>query len=369
MQPVKIGLIGCGNISDQYLDKARQFPVLDVAAVSDLDVERAKSQAEKYGVPKACSVDELLTDESIELVVNLTIPAAHAEVSLAAIDRGKHVYAEKPLAVNTDEGRAILGAAAAKGVRVGNAPDTFLGTSHQACRALIESGAIGRPVAATAFMIIPGHETWHPDPAFYYRPGGGPMFDMGPYYLTALINMLGPIDRVSAEAGIQVTPRTITSQPKHGQTVVVETPDHVAGTIRFADGCLATIVTSFAGHHAPYERKTPITIYGTEGTLQVPDPNGFNGPIRLQAVGDDTPRDVEVKHSHPNGRSLGVADLATALRSGRPHRANHRMAFNVLEAMQGFLASSDRGQHVTVESDFTKPTPVPEGLTDGVLDA
>lgn len=368
MTPVKIGFIGCGNISSQYLEKAKQFPALDVVAVTDLDLARARAQAEKFGVPRGCSVAELLADESIELVVNLTVPAVHAAVSLQVIEAGKHVYSEKPLTVNTAEGQAVLAAAKANGVRVGNAPDTFLGTSHQACRALIESGAIGKPVVATAFMICPGHESWHPDPAFYYKAGGGPMFDMGPYYLTALINMLGPIDRVSAEAGIQINPRTITSEPKNGETVDVETPDHVAGTLRFADGCLGTIVTSFAGKFSPHDGKNPITIYGTAGTLKVPDPNNFDGDVFLQTTGDEDFQKVDIKHTHPNGRSVGVADMATAIRSGRDHRANERMAYCVLEAMEGMLKSSEEGRHVAIKADFHKPALLPEGITGGVLD-
>ncbi|MEM7627569.1 MAG: Gfo/Idh/MocA family oxidoreductase [Planctomycetota bacterium] len=368
MKPVKIGFIGCGNISSQYLEHAKQFPVLDVVALSDLDLSRAQAQAEKFGVPRACGVAELLADESVELVVNLTIPAVHAEVSLQVIDAGKHVYSEKPLTVNTTEGRQVLAAAKARSLRVGNAPDTFLGTSHQACRALIESGAIGRPVAATAFMIGSGHESWHPDPAFYYKPGGGPMFDMGPYYLTALINMIGPIDRVSAEAGIQINPRTITSEPKRGETIDVETPDHVAGMLRFADGCLGTIVTSFAGHFSPHDHKNPITVYGTMGTLKVPDPNGFDGDVYLQTDHDAGYQKVEIKHTQPNGRSVGVADMATAIRSGRDHRANERMAYCVLEAMEGMLKSSEEGRHIPINADFHKPALVPEGITGGVLD-
>ncbi|MEM9420414.1 MAG: Gfo/Idh/MocA family oxidoreductase [Planctomycetota bacterium] len=368
MTPVKIGFIGCGNISSQYLNASKQFPILDVAAVSDLDLSRAQAKAEEFDVPKACSVEELLADESIELVVNLTIPAVHAKVSLQIIEAGKHVYTEKPLAVNTDEGKAVLDAAKAKGVRVGNAPDTFLGTSHQACRALIESGAIGKPVAATAFMLCPGHESWHPDPDFYYQPGGGPMFDMGPYYLTALVNMLGPITRVAGEADILINPRTITSEPKNGTQIDVNTPDHVAGTLRFADGCLGTIVTSFATRFAPYDGTNPITIYGTQGTLKVPDPNGFDGPVFLQQIGDDAYQEIDVKHSHPNGRSLGIADMATAIRTGRDHRANERLAYCVLEAMQGLLDSSADGRFVDLDTNFTKPTLIPEGLQDGKLD-
>ncbi len=307
------------------------------------------------------------------MIVNLTIPAVHAEVSLRCLDAGKHVYSEKPLAVTTAEGQAVLDRAAAKNLRVGNAPDTFLGTAHQACRRAIERGDIGTPVAATAFMLSAGHESWHPDPDFYYQPGGGPMFDMGPYYLTALINMLGPVTRVSGEAAILVNPRTITSAPKRGTEIQVNTPDHVAGTLRFAGGCLGTIVTSFATKIPSYDSRHPIVIYGTAGTLKVPDPNNFDGQPLIRTTRDDPAwgdayRKLDVTHTHPNGRSLGVADMATAIRSGRDHRANERVAFCVLETMEGLLAASADGRYIEPRSGFTKPAPMPEAIEGGVLD-
>ncbi len=358
-EPVRVGVIGCGNISGQYLERARQYPILDVAACADLDPARAAAQARRFAVPRSLTVDELLADPSIELVVNLTIPAAHAEVALRAIEAGKHVYGEKPLAVTAEDGRRLLDAATKRGVRVGNAPDTFLGTSHQTCRALIDEGAIGRPLAALAFMLCPGHESWHPDPEFYYRPGGGPMLDMGPYYLTALINLVGPIRRVSGITGVQIPQRTITSQPKHGKVIDVQVPDHVSGSIEFASGVIGTIVTSFAVRHAdtgPF----PITIIGSEGSLGVPDPNRFDGPIRLRGRDDDGWHDAEPRHAHPNGRSLGVADMALAIREGRPHRASGDLALAVLDAMIGFETSSTEGRHHVVHVPHDRPAMLPE---------
>ncbi|MEX0654448.1 MAG: Gfo/Idh/MocA family oxidoreductase [Phycisphaeraceae bacterium] len=367
MNPVKIGIVGCGNISNQYLKLARQFPILDIVACADLNLEAAKAQAQKHDVPRACTVEELLADGEIEIVVNLTIPAAHAPVALKAIAAGKHVYNEKPLGVTPDEGRQMLAAAAKQNVRVGCAPDTFLGTAHQTCRKLIDDGAIGRPVAATAFMLCRGHETWHPSPEFYYKPGGGPMFDMGPYYLTALINLLGPIARATGSAGIQINPRTITSQPLNGQKIEVETPDHVTGTIDFASGAIGTIITSFATAHSPHDGKHPITIFGTDGTLQVPDPNNFDGSILLKTAGDEDYRDVPIEHDHPNGRSLGVAEMAHGIRENRPHRASGEVAFAVLSAMQGFLDAAATGQAQTLDAGFDRPAMLPLGLEDGVL--
>jgi predicted dehydrogenase len=246
MKKVKVGIIGCGNISGIYLKNCTQtFEILEVAACADLIHERAQAQAREYGVPKACSVEELLQDPKIEIVLNLTTPKAHYEVSKAALEAGKHVYVEKPLAVAREDGQAILELAKSKNLLVGCAPDTFLGAGLQTCRKLIDDGWIGEPVAATAFMTCHGHESWHPDPEFYYEIGGGPMLDMGPYYLTALISLLGPVDRVTGSSRITFPERTITSQPKYGKQIKVETPTHIAGVIDFASGAVGTIITSF----------------------------------------------------------------------------------------------------------------------------
>lgn len=368
MERLRIGIIGCGNISSQYFEFARRFPVLEIACCADLNAEAAAAQAKAFNVPRACAVEELLADQTIDIVLNLTIPAAHAPVSLQALEAGKHVYLEKPLAAGVADGRKVLEAARARRLRVGCAPDTFLGTAHQTCRKLIDEGAIGRPVAATAFMLCPGHEGWHPNPAFYYQPGGGPMFDMGPYYLTALINLLGPIRRVSAVAGIQVPQRTIGSGPLAGQSVEVATPDHLAGTLEFAGGAIATLVTSFATHFPTHNTDQPITIYGTEGTLTVPDPNRFEGPIRLRRVGEAQWQDVSPTHDHPNGRSLGLADLAHAIQQDRPHRASGELAFAVLQAMQAFLDSSRTGEHRVLDTGYAAPAMLPAGLSDGVIE-
>ncbi|HXI17430.1 MAG TPA: Gfo/Idh/MocA family oxidoreductase, partial [Chloroflexota bacterium] len=242
---VKVGIIGCGVISGIYLKNLPAFELVDVVACADLVLERAQARAQEFGIVKACLPDELLADPEVNLVVNLTIPKAHALVALAAVDAGKSVYNEKPLAVQREEGEELLRRAKARGVLVGGAPDTFLGGGIQTCRKLIDDGAIGEPVAATAFMAGHGHEHWHPDPAFYYQPGGGPMFDMGPYYLTALISLIGPVRRVAGSARVTFPERIITSKPKAGETIRVETPTHVAGTLDFASGAVGTVITSF----------------------------------------------------------------------------------------------------------------------------
>ncbi len=366
MDKIKVGIIGCGNISSAYLTNGRKFPILDIVALADTLLDRAQARAKEFNIPKACTVDELLADESIQLVINLTIPAAHAEVAIKAIEAGKHVLSEKPLGVTREEGKAILAAAKKHKVRVGCAPDTFFGAGHQTARKLIDEGAIGRPVAATAFMMCRGHESWHPDPAFYYKAGGGPMLDMGPYYITDLTQLLGPVTRVVGSAVIAIPERTITSQPKHGQTIKVETPDHVAGNLEFASGVVATVITTFAVVGAEYS--SPITIFGTEGTLKVPDPNGFDGEVKLLRRGSKEWETVAFQHRTGYGRSVGAADMAYAIRSGREHRASGERAYNALDIMLAFLDNGSTGKPVAIKSKYTQPKALPTGLAEGVLD-
>jgi len=368
MASVKAGIIGCGNISAAYLRTARTFSVLEVAACADIAPERARARADEFGVPRACSVADLLSDPEIQIVVNLTPPQAHAQVSLAAIEAGKHVYTEKPLAASLQEGQQILATASKRGVRVGCAPGTFLGGGLQTCRKLIDDGAIGRPVACAAFMMCHGHEHWHPDPSYYYHAGAGPMLDMGPYYLTALTTLVGPMTRVTACAGIQIPERTVTSQPRYGQKIVVETPDHVAGTIEFADGSIGTIITTFAVWGSRLPR---IEIYGTEGTLSVPDPNTLGGPVCTCRAGETEWSEVPLTHGHTDGKSMwgiGVADMAHAIIAGRPHRATGAIGYHVLEAMLAFLNASREGRHHLMKSSCDRPAPLPQGLPEDALD-
>ena len=365
MQRVKVGIVGCGTISRVYLRNARTFEILDVVAVADLVPERARARAEEFGVPRACTTEELLADPEIDLVVNLTIPKAHAEVALAALEAGKHVYNEKPLAIRREDGRQLVETARARGLLVGCAPDTFLGGGLQTCRRLIDEGAIGEPVAATAFMMSHGHESWHPDPAFYYQAGGGPMFDMGPYYLTALVTLIGPVRRVTGSARITFPERTITSQPKYGQKIQVEVPTHVAGIMDFASGAIGSIITSFD----VWAAQLPwIEIYGTEGTLSVPDPNTFGGPVRLRKAGEKEWVEVPLTHGYTtNMRGLGVADMAEAIRSGRPHRANGDLAYHVLDIMEAFHDASREGRHVELASTCARPEPLDPAAVVGRL--
>jgi predicted dehydrogenase len=365
---VKLGVIGCGKISGAYFGMAKNFPVVEMAACADLNLDVARAAAKEHGVPKACTVDELLADKSIELIVNLTVPKVHVSVGIACLNAGKHTYAEKPLGINTAEGRQLLDAAKKTGLRVGCAPDTFMGSGIQTARKLVEEGAIGRPHAFTAFMMTPGHESWHPSPEFYYEVGGGPMFDMGPYYLTTLLNLFGPVKRISGMASIAIPERTITSEPKKGKKIKVETPDHVTGLIEFENGVVGTIIQTFAAVASEFNSRQPITVFGDKGTLRVPDPNGFDGPVSIAPWATKNFEDVPPAFVKGYGRSTGVADMAYAIRSGRPHRASAEQAFTVLELMQGFLDSSKSGKTVSPTVKYEKPAPMPAYLRFGTLD-
>ncbi|MCR2822473.1 Gfo/Idh/MocA family protein [Lederbergia panacisoli] len=366
MKSVKVGIIGCGNISSIYCQAGEKFDVFDIIAVADLDFERAKARAKEYQVPNAYTVEEILADPEVEIIINLTIPKAHAEVCIAALEAGKHVYVEKPLAVTREDGKRILEIAKEKGLIVGGAPDTFLGGGIQTCRKLIDDGEIGEVVGATGFMMSPGHESWHPDPEFYYQLGGGPMFDMGPYYITAFINLLGPIRRVTGSTRISFPERTITSQPKTGQKIQVEVPTHITGILDFENGAIATLITSFdvAGSKLPN-----IEVYGSKGTILVPDPNTFGGPVFLRKHGSREWEEIPLTHGYiDNSRGVGVADMAYALRSGRAHRANGDLAYHVLDVMHGIHDASRSGSHYELESTCEQPKPLPVGLQEFTLD-
>lgn len=356
MKSVKVGIIGCGNISEIYFKNAAKFGILEVIAAADLIPERVDAKAEAFNIPHVYySGEELLQNPEVELVINLGVPKVHAELCLAALKAGKHVYVEKPLALTRAEGQAILNLANKKGLLVGGAPDTFMGAGIQTCRKIIEDGWIGQPIAGTAFMVTPGHERWHPDPEFYYQEGGGPMFDMGPYYLTALINLLGPIKRISGSTKISYAERTITSKAKYGQKIKVEVPTHVAGTFDFASGAIVSMITSFDVWGANLPR---IEIYGTKGSLSVPDPNTFGGPVKIKLANSDW-MELPLTHGYSeNSRGLGVADMAYAIRTGRKHRANGELTYHVLEAMHGIHDAANSGQYYYMQSNCSKPEPL-----------
>jgi predicted dehydrogenase len=349
---VGVGLIGCGVISGAYLKATRHFPILDVRAVADLNREAAEAKATEFGTT-AVSIDEMLADPAIEIVINLTIPKAHKAVSLQVLGAGKHVHSEKPLGISFAEGREIMQAADAAGLRVGCAPDTFLGGAHQACRKLLDDGAIGTPIGGTAFFMNPGHERWHPAPAFYYQVGGGPVLDMGPYYITDLVNLLGPVAEVVAMVATPRAQRTVTSEPLKGTQIPVEVPTHTAATLRFVSGPVVQVSLSFDVHAHGH---VPLEIYGTGGSMVVPDPNWFGGEVRIFTPGADW---SVVEHGRAyaddNYRVIGVADMAHAIRENRPHRASGALALHVLEVMEAFALSSETGRAVAMQTRPHRP--------------
>jgi predicted dehydrogenase len=362
---VGVGIIGTGNISSAYLKAMKGFDVLDIRGLADMKQDLAEARAAEFGVPAAKSVEALMADPSVEIIVNLTIPRAHVEVGLRAVDAGKHVYGEKPLGITFAEGKKLVEAAKARGVRVGSAPDTFLGGGHQQARAVIDSGALGTVVGGTAFFACPGHEFWHPDPAFYYDIGGGPVLDMGPYYITDLVNLLGPVAKVHALSLTPHAERPIRSEPKKGQMMPVKVATHVTGTLIFASGPLIQVTLSF---DVPKHSHLPYELYGTEATMLVPDPNAFGGEVKLakpRAEFENVP--VTLPYADGNYRSIGVADMAYGILANRPHRASGNLALHALEVMEAFDVSSREGRTVDIQTSVERPAPVSDNLVNGKL--
>lgn len=351
---MNVGVVGCGNISGIYLENLRRFGV-PVVACADLDLGRAKAAAERYGIRESSSVEGLLSSESVGLVVNLTVPKAHAELNEAILKAGKHVYVEKPLGISREEAARTMALADSEGLSVGCAPDTVLGAGIQTCRHLLDEGAIGRPVGFNMFMMCPGHEGWHPSPEFYYEAGGGPMFDMGPYYLSALLTLLGPVRSVRGFARTSFAKRVIGSEPKRGQTIKVETPTHIVAALETVSGAIGQFTASFdvQAHRLPH-----IEIYGTEGTLAVPDPNGFGGTVELFREGSW--RSVAVERPYAdNSRGVGVLDQILALAEGREPRASGRLALHVTDVMQASLEAEGAG-FVPVVHFADRPAAMPD---------
>lgn len=366
MKKIKVGVVGCGCISEIYMSNlSKKYKNIELIACTDLIHERSEHRASQFGVPRVYEPEEFYKDKDIELVVNLTTPQSHTEVDLLALNAGKHVYSEKPFGLNREDASKVIKLAKEKGLIVGGAPETFLGGGIQTCRKLIDEGWIGAPVAATAFMMCHGHESWHPDPEFYYQFGGGPMFDMGPYYLTALVSTLGPVAKVAGATKISFPTRTITSEKKYGSIVEVEVPTYVTGTLTFKSGAIATIITTFDAWDSQLPR---IEIYGTEGTLSVPDPNTFGGPIFYKKPGMGEWKEIPVLFANrDNNRGIGVSDMADSIINGRTHRAHGDMAFHVLDIMQSIHESSDTDKILTLTSTCERPAPLPLSLMDGVL--
>ena len=362
-----VGIIGCGNISNVYAAKLSALPFVDLVACADLLPNRAQDLAAKHGISKVLEPDALIADDAVEVVVNLTIPAAHYALSRQIVEARKSVFCEKPLALTLEEGLALGRAAAQQGVRVGCAPDTFLGAGLQTCRKLIDDGAIGEPVAANGFMLSPGPERWHPGPAIFYQRGAGPLFDMGPYYLTALVHLLGPVRRLTGSARITHAQREIGSEPLRGQRLDVEVPTHVSAVLDFESGPVASLTTSF---DVQTTRLRNIEIHGSEGTLSVPDPNTFGGPVTLRKRGEQAWREMPLTHANAEqSRGIGLADMIRAIQQKRGHRASLELSSHVLELMESIVTASITGRHATPRTTCARPAPLAPGLADDCFEA
>ncbi|PRY23717.1 putative dehydrogenase [Aliiruegeria haliotis] len=370
-----VGIIGAGNISTSYLELAPLFKGLDVRAISDLKPEIAEAQAKKHGV-RACTTDELLAADDIDVIINLTIPDAHFDVTSAILKAGKHAYSEKPYVLTLAQGEALRALAAEKGLRVGSAPDTFLGGTHQQARAMIDQGAIGTVTSGTAHIMSRGMEHWHPNPDFFFQPGGGPVLDMGPYYITNLVQLLGPVKRVAALASMGSATRTIGTGPRRGETVPVDTPTNIHALLEFASGATINFSASWdvkAHHHREME------LYGSDGCLFLPDPNFFGGGLEMaDADGKVTAVDV---WDHPLGRAnqdhggtaqanyraIGLADMMAAIAEDRPHRCSLELATHVVDVMTSLLRSGETGSFVDLSTTCERPAPLDPGAAGALM--
>ena len=372
MEKTGIGIVGIGDISGIYLQNlTKTFKEVYIAGVCDLKPERAEKAAEEYkdfNFRVYKDMHELFADPKVEIVLNLTRPYEHHGVTKAALLAGKNVYSEKSLGACLEEGQELYKIAKEKGLTIGGAPDTFLGAGIQTCRKLIDDDMIGTPVAAQAFCLGRGHETWHPDPEFYYKYGAGPMLDMGPYYVTALVSLLGSVDSVSAMTGKAFNQRTITSEPHNGTVVDVDVTTHLTGALRFESGVIATLSTSFDTF--PHSDLPYILIFGSKGNLLVPDPNYFEGPVKIKRMRDENYHEIPLLYEDysENSRGLGVADMAKALKTGRKPRCHMDLTLHVLEVLSAFDRSSDAGKHIKIESSTDRPAPRKFDMMSGILD-
>jgi len=357
-----VGIMGCGNISAAYMSLSKHFKGIEVRACADMMPAAAQARADEFGL-RAETPEGLLKASDIDLVVNLTIPAAHYEVSRRVLDAGKHVYSEKPFVLTLAEGKDLAKAAQKKGLRVGSAPDTFMGGSHQLARHLIDSGAVGKIVSGTCHVMSHGMEHWHPNPDFFFKPGAGPVLDIGPYYVTNLIQLIGPVKRVVAMSSTPSPTRTITSKPRFGEKIAVETPTTIHAILEFGNGALITMGASWDvwqhGH-------TPMELYGENGTLHVPDPNFFGGEVRVTKEREpaELPKWDHAlgvpNQQHPQGmvanwRTAGLADMALGIIEGRPHRCSLELATHAVDVMTSILKSGETGRPVEIKTTCERP--------------
>ncbi|MDG5472703.1 Gfo/Idh/MocA family oxidoreductase [Jeotgalibacillus sp. ET6] len=351
MNKMRVGIVGAGNISDIYLAAPSKFSNIEIAGITDLISSKAEEKAEKYGVPHYPDLATMLEDPSVEVILNLTIPSAHAEISLMALDHGKHVYSEKPLATKFEDGKEIISKAKRLNLRVGVAPDTILGAGIQTALKLIEDGEIGSIVGAKAFMMGSGPESWHPNPAFFYETGAGPLFDMGPYYLSSLLVLLGPIDCVTGIAQTTYRERTIRSAERAGETFPVTTPTHVEGLMHFKSNVTASITATFDIHQS----KLPfIEVYGSKGTIHVPDPNFFGGPVTYLTTGHEGWQEAElVSDLTGNERGIGLSNMIASIFANEQHYCHGELGLHVLESMEKLLESSVQRTFLPLETTFS----------------
>ena len=362
-----VGIIGCGNIAEHYLKLAPMFNGIEVRACADINHEAAKARAEEFGV-SALSVEDLLSSDEIDIVVNLTIPAVHAAVSADILSAGKHVYSEKPFALSLKESSALLELADKKNLRVGSAPDTFLGGVHQHARALLDSGVVGKITSGTAHVQGSGMESWHPNPDFFFKPGAGPVLDIGPYYITNLVQLLGPVKRVAALSTTPSPERTITSEERYGEKIQVETPTTIHALLSFESGATITLGTSWDVWSHDHNH---MELYGELGTLYVPDPNFFGGELRI--TDREEPAATPEAYNHPFGipneeeddgsmranyRAAGLADMAIAISEGREHRCSAELATHVVDVMVSILESGERGEFIDISTRCARPAPL-----------
>jgi len=367
MEKLNVGIIGCGNISTTYLELAPLFRAISVKAVADIDTAAAQVRATEFGV-RAESVEDLLAADDIHIIVNLTIPSAHYRLTRRILEAGKHAYSEKPLVMTLQEGKDLRDLAAARGLRIGSAPDTFLGGSHQLARARLDEGLIGAVVGGTCHVMSRGMEHWHPNPDFFFHAGAGPMLDLGPYYVTNLVQLLGPVHAVSAMATTSFATRTIGNGPRLGEAIDVETPTNIHALLEFASGVIVTIAASW---DVQAHRHEAIEIYGAEGSLYIPDPNIFGGEVEF-ADSEDKPA-VLPSQDHPFGipnteddqgvaqanyRCAGLADMADAVINGKPHRCNIDLALHVIDVLTSILTSADKRQWVEMSTSCHRPEPL-----------
>jgi len=354
---MKVGVVGCGVISRAYVENAGAFDSYELVACADLDVAQAEALGKASGLAVA-GVDELIADRSVDVILNLTPPLAHAAVTAQALAAGKHVYTEKPLATDEIEAGELAREAGRLGLRIGCAPDIFLGSAYQAGRAAIDEGAIGDPLSVSAAMLVGGQETWHPNPDIFYADGAGPLFDMGPYYVTAIVALLGPIQRVAGFASTRTLERTIEIGPRIGERFLATTPTHTTAAMQLANGVTANLIASF---EARGQYICDVAIHGSEGVLLLPDPNAFGGPVRLKrgrGGWEDVPY---VSRGGADARGVGLHDMVESIAAGRPHRASGQLGAHVVEVARGILRAAEDGTVVEIESRVDQPEPLPAG--------